>query len=315
MAGRYPEMEPLRELRYTMEKLKLSDLAIGNDNRNRCLLSAYGTKTARHAPSNSKYFFGPAKWIRHFIAPPPGRALIHRDYSQQEVRIAAVKSGDGELLRACESGDVYLGIAQQLGFIKPGMVDPEIKAVRTMFKTVVLGIIYGLGPYSLAVRTGISVTEAIEILARLRARFRTFEAFAERAVDRAGLDLEISTEFDWRMRCRSEMNSRTIRNFPVQSCASEILHVLVVLAERRGLPIVAPVHDAVMVEVDAADADDASVELDRAMSDASAVLLKGYELPTDVQIVRPGEHFVDERGAPMWATVSRLIDKLESKRA
>jgi hypothetical protein len=34
----------------------------------------------------------------------------------QEVRIAAVKSGDGNLLEACESGDVYMGIATQLGF-------------------------------------------------------------------------------------------------------------------------------------------------------------------------------------------------------
>jgi hypothetical protein len=315
MAGRYPEMEPLRELRYTMGKLKLSDLATGNDNRNRCLLSPYGTKTGRHAPSNSKLIFGPAKWLRHFIAPVPGRALIHRDYSQQEVRIAAVVSGDVELLRACESGDVYLGIAEQLGFIKGGMSPEEIKSVRTMFKTVVLGIQYGLGAYSLALRTGISVAEAVEILARLRARFRTFEAFAERAVDRAGLDLELGTPLGWYMRCPSEMNPRTIRNFPIQSTGSEILHTLVVLAERRGLPIVAPVHDAVMIEVDAADADDAAAALDRAMRDASAVLLKGYELPTDKQIVRPGQHFVDERGAPMWDAVSRLVDKLESKRA
>jgi hypothetical protein len=315
MAGRYPFMEPLRELRYTMGKLKLSDLAVGTDNRNRCLLSPYGTKTARHAPSNSKYIFGPAKWLRHFIAPTPGRALIHRDFSQQEVRIAAVQSGDAELLRACESGDVYLGIAEQLGFIREGMAPAELEAVRAMFKTVVLGIQYGLGPRSLALRTGISIVEAAEILARLRARFRAFEAFARRALDRAGLDLEIGTPFSWYMQCPSGINSRTVRNFPIQSTGSEILHVLVVLAERRGLPIVAPVHDAVMVEADVVDADDVSAALDRAMRDASAVLLRGYELPTDAQIVRPGNHFIDKRGAPMWDTVTRLVGKLERERA
>src|SRR4029453_16797136 len=104
----------------------------------------------RNAPSNSKFVFGPAKWIRFLIAPPPGRALIHRDYCQQEVRIAAVLSGDGALLKACESGDVYLGIARQLGFVREGMSAAELKAVRTLFKTVVLGIQYGLGPRSLA---------------------------------------------------------------------------------------------------------------------------------------------------------------------
>src|SRR5262249_2365062 len=153
-------------------KLRLNDLAVGNDGRNRALLGAYGTKTGRNAPSNSKFAFGPAKWIRFLITPPPGRVLIHRDYTQQEVRIAALLSGDGALMQACESGDVYLGIAQQLGFVCENMTPAELKVVRALFKTIVLGIQYGLGPRSLAVRTGISLFEAFEVLARLRARFR-----------------------------------------------------------------------------------------------------------------------------------------------
>ena len=109
MEGLYPFIGPLRELRYSLSKLKLNDLSVGNDARARCPLWAYSTKTARNAPSTSQYPFGPAKWIRHLITAPPGRALIHRDYSQQEVRIAAVLSGDSALLEACESGDVYFG--------------------------------------------------------------------------------------------------------------------------------------------------------------------------------------------------------------
>ena len=178
MAGKYPVVEPLRELRYSLSKLRLNDLQIGNDGRNRAVLGAYGTKTARNAPSNSKFIFGPAKWIRFLIRPPIGSVLIHRDYCQQEVRIAAVLSGDTALLEACESGDVYLGIARALGFISDTMSAAELKAVRSLFKTVVLGIQYGLGARSLAMRTGISLYEAGEILARLRARFRVFEAYA-----------------------------------------------------------------------------------------------------------------------------------------
>jgi DNA polymerase-1 len=121
MAGKYPQIEQLRELRYSLSKLKLNDLAVGNDGRNRALLGAYGTKTARNAPSNSKYIFGPAKWLRFLITPPPGRALIHRDYCQQEVRIAAILANDTALLHACESGDVYFGIAEQLGFLSDSM--------------------------------------------------------------------------------------------------------------------------------------------------------------------------------------------------
>ena len=170
MEGRYPQIGPLRELRYSISKLRLNALSVGADSRNRALLGPYGSKTGRNQPSNAKYVFGPAKWIRFLITPPPGRVLIHRDFCQQEIRIAAVVSGDAALLAACESGDVYLGIAKQLGFA-PADATPEThKPVRAMFKTVVLGIVYGLGARTLALRIGISLFEAAEILARLRAQ-------------------------------------------------------------------------------------------------------------------------------------------------
>jgi len=313
MAGRYPQIENLRELRYSISKLRLNDLRVGNDGRNRALLGAYGTKTGRNAPSNSKFVFGPAKWIRFLITPPPGRALIHRDYCQQEVRIAAVLSGDTALLQACESGDVYLGIAEKLGFVREDMNASELKAVRTLFKTVVLGIQYGLGARALAMRTGVSLFEAGEILARLRARFRLFEAYAQSAVDHAGLRLEISTPFGWYMRCPSGINPRTVRNFPIQSTAAEILHVACILAERRGIEVIAPVHDAIMAEAALEEIEDASVALDRVMRAAAAIVLRGYELPTDVQPIQPGERFYEERGEDMWKTITRLTAKLEKE--
>jgi hypothetical protein len=315
MARAYPEIEPLRELRSSLSKLRLNSLLVGSDGRNRCLLSPYGSKTGRNQPGTTSYVFGPAKWLRHLIAPPVGRALVYRDYQQQEMKIAAVVAADHELLAACESGDVYLGIAKQLGLAPPDATPETHTALRNMFKTVVLGITYGLGARMLAARTGISLFEAAEILARLRARFRGFELFARSVVDHAGLHLELSTPFGWRMRCPSGVNPRTLRNFPIQSTGAEILHVACILGERRGIAIVAPIHDALIAEVPAAEAEDGSAALDRLMRDASAIVLRGYELSTDVQIVRPGEHFFDKRGQEMWETVTQLIAKLEERAA
>jgi len=315
MAGRYPQIETLRELRYSLSKLRLNDLHVGSDGRNRAVLGGYSTKTARNAPSNSKFVFGPAKWIRFLITPPPGRALVHRDYCQQEVRIAAILSSDAALLEACEAGDVYLGIAQQLGFVREGMTPAELEALRNLFKTVVLGIQYGLGYRSLALRAGISPFEACEILARLKARFRAFEGYAASVVDHAGLHLEISTPLGWCMQCPSGINPRTVRNFPIQSTGAEILHVACILAERRGIEIVAPVHDALMAEAPVDQIEDVSAALDQVMRDAAAIVLRGYELPTDKQIVLPGQHFFDKRGIEMWETVTRLVAKLEEKTA
>ena len=176
MEGRYPQIGPLRELRYSLSKLRLNDLQVGTDGRNRTLLGPFRSKTGRNQPSNSRYTFGPAKWIRFLIMPPPGRVLIHRDYCQQEVQIAAVRVGDNELLGACQSGDVYLGIAKLLGLAPADATPQTHSAVRAIFKTVVLGIQYGLGARSLALRTGVSLFEAGEILARLRARFRSIRS-------------------------------------------------------------------------------------------------------------------------------------------
>jgi hypothetical protein len=313
MTRAYPQLEPLRELRSSLSKLQLNDLQVGTDGRNRALLSPYGSKTGRNQPSTARYIFGPAKWIRFLISPPACGALVHRDYCQQEMHIAAVLSGDSELLAACETGDVYLGIAKQLGFVPADARAETHGALRNLFKTVVLGITYGLGARSLAARTGVSLFEAAEILARLRARFRKFEMFARSVGDHAGLHLELSTQFGWRMRCSSGANPRTIRNFPMQSTGAEILHVACILAERRGITIVAPVHDALMAEAPEGELEEVSAALDQVMRDASAVVLRGYELHTDVQLIRSGEHFFDKRGKEMWETVTQLVAKSEER--
>jgi hypothetical protein len=62
------------------------------------------------------------------------------------------------------------------------------------------------------------------------------------------LHLEIGTPFGWHMQCLSGINPRTVRNFPIQSTRSKILHVAGVLAERRGFELVAPIHDALLAE-------------------------------------------------------------------
>ena len=55
--------------------------------------------------------------------------------------------------------------------------------------------------------------------------------------------------------------------------------------------------------------------LDQLMGDAAAVVLRGYRLPTDCQLVRPGQHYFDERGEAMWTTVTRLVAELEKEAA
>jgi hypothetical protein len=65
----------------------------------------------------------------------------------------------------------------------------------------------------------------------------------------------------------------------------------------------------------ARDVVDAAAAFDRVMRDASAVVLRGYELPSDCQIIRPGERYHDKRGKSMWDTVTKLLAKQERETA
>src|SRR5208337_3142694 len=113
MAKAHPLVSPYRELRSSLAELRLNDLAVGKDGRNRTILSAFRSRTGRNQPSNSKFIFGPSVWLRGLIKPPPGYGVAYVDWSQQEFGIAAALSGDINMQAAYRSGDPYLAFAKQ----------------------------------------------------------------------------------------------------------------------------------------------------------------------------------------------------------
>src|SRR5262249_35377804 len=117
MARIYPVVAPLRELRSALSEMRLNDLAVGRDGRNRTLLSPFRARTSRNQPSNSKFIFGPSVWQRCLIKPPEGHGVAYIDYEQQEFGIAAALSGDGQMLDAYRTGDPYLAFAKQAGAV------------------------------------------------------------------------------------------------------------------------------------------------------------------------------------------------------
>jgi len=118
MARAYPDaIGPVRELRHAQGQLRLNELAVGGDGRNRCLLSAFGSRTGRNQPSNSRSIFGPSTWLRSLIRPGPGRAVAYADWSQQELGIAAALSGDQAMRDGYTSSDFYLHFAKLAGAV------------------------------------------------------------------------------------------------------------------------------------------------------------------------------------------------------
>ena len=145
MARSNPLVSPIRELRSSLSEMRLADLAVGRDRRNRTLLSPFRARSGRNQPSNSKFIFGPSVWLRGLIQPPPGHGVAYIDWSQQEFGIAAALSGDANMKAAYHSGDPYLAFAKQAGAAPPDATKGTHKSTREQFKSCVLAVQYGMG--------------------------------------------------------------------------------------------------------------------------------------------------------------------------
>jgi DNA polymerase-1 len=313
MSKLHPQLEPLKELRHALSELRLEKLAVGLDDRNRTLLSPFGASSGRNTPSANKFIFGPSVWLRGLIKPVKGRALAYIDWKSQEVYIAAQLSGDPALLDAVLSGDPYLAFAKMARLAPADATKQSHKAIRDICKTCVLGTNYGMQAQSLALRTGLSVIEAQDLLRRLAQTFPVFTAWAEHVVDVAQLTGHLSTVFGWTLRIENVQRTTSLRNFPMQGNGSELLRLAACLATERGVDVCAPVHDALLVEGDADRMSETVAVTQAAMAEASKVVLGGLEIPTDVDLIAWPERHTDPRGRVMWARVMELLERQEGQ--
>jgi hypothetical protein len=105
MATRCPAVSEFCHSKITLDQLKTFELSVGDDGRNRCMLSAFRSKTGRNQPGNSAFAFGLNAAFRSLIKPEPGQALVYLDFSAQEFALAAYYSKDPNMVAAYESGD------------------------------------------------------------------------------------------------------------------------------------------------------------------------------------------------------------------
>jgi len=306
-ARAYPAVSPLRELRSSLSDLRLNYLAVGSDGRNRTILSAFRSRTGRNQPSNSKFIFGPSVWLRGLIKPPPGHGIAYLDWSQQEFGIAAALSGDLAMQAAYQSGDPYLAFAKQAGAVPPDATKATHGPKRELFKQCVLAVQYGMEAQSLALRIAQPPIVARDLLRAHRETYRHFWAWSDAAVDQAMLLGVIHTVFGWPVRIGGRANPRSLRNFPMQANGAEMLRIACCLATERGIEVCAPIHDAVLIcaPLDRLEADIAAMRA--AMAEASRAVLAGFELGTDVKVVRWPDRYSDPRGREMWERVCNLV--------
>lgn len=114
--------------------------------------------------------------VRKAFVATKGTTLVSMDYSQIELRVAAILSGDKKLIEIFKTGqDVHAGVAAQVFNVAPQEVTSDM---RRRAKVINFGILYGMGVNALRVNLGEDTSRA-EAQEFLNAYFNTFTRLAE----------------------------------------------------------------------------------------------------------------------------------------
>jgi DNA polymerase I-like protein with 3'-5' exonuclease and polymerase domains len=312
MSKSRPELEDLRQLRHARDKMRCIKLAVDNG-RNRTVLWPFQSKTSRTQPKASQWIFSPAVWLRSLIKPEPGRGVAYIDYSSMEFMLAAALSGDPVMLDLYAAGDPYLGFAKRVGTAQQSANKATHAGLRDRYKVALLAIQYGMMAEMLAARLGISSFEGHEMLAQHRALFNVYWRWSEDWVAQALDSGTMRTVFGWECRTGiTELNERSIRNWPVQATGAEILRVACIMAHRRGIELCGPVHDAVLIEAPIERIED-DAELMREIMRRAARAVLDCELRTDKTVVKYPNRYSDPRGEQIWQQMMKLLADYERR--
>ncbi len=212
-----------------------------------------------------------AKMVRDIFIAPKGKRLVQLDYSQLELRIACMLSGDPEMLKIFLEGvDYHQRTAELISQVAWGIPPEKVeKKHRSFAKTINFGLLYGKGDKTIAEEFGCTVAEAAKIRAAILGKFRKLAAWCKEREHEARVTGEVWTTWEgkparrrplWRIGDADDfVRSVALHgavNSPIQGSANEYgvasLAACVewILADAVPAKLVLFVHDSLMFEVD-----------------------------------------------------------------
>jgi DNA polymerase-1 len=244
---------------------------------------ASATPNLQNLPADPDY--------RQCFFAPEGRVLIKADYSQIELRIAAKVTGDQAMLDAYRTGqDLHTLTARRI----TGKKEVNSK-LRNLAKPVNFGLIYGLSAGSL--RTKAKTDYGLDLSTQDAERYHRAFSFAYPGVYswHQGLKLDSSPYARTLAGRRCVLPEKhffgTRANYIVQGTGGDGLKLaLALLWERRAqcpgaFPVLA-IHDEIVIEADADQAEAAASWLKTAMVDAMTPLIAPVPVEVEVTIAR-----------------------------
>lgn len=189
-----------------------------------------------------------------------GKCLISADYSQFELRLAAVLSGDEALIADFNSGiDIHTKTASDVFGIP---MDEVNKAQRRAAKVINFGVLYGMSAKGLADAAGMSVPEAKQFIEDYFAVRSPIRAYLDKILKQARDEGYVATYYG-RKRPTPDVKSpnfmirmgaeRAAQNMPIQGTEADLMkRAMLLVAERlpAGAEMILQIHDSLVVECD-----------------------------------------------------------------
>ena len=254
-----------------------------------------GAPTGRFSCSNPNLQQIPhEQQYRRCFRAAEGRKLVIADYSQIELRILAEFSDDSNFIKAFASGqDFHTTTASQVFGVQPADVTAD---QRSFAKRLNFGVVYGIGASRFGLMTGLSQNDAENTMRKYFGTYRGLDSYLRESgtnvitkrVARTASNRMLRLRFDETDRQQISSARRYGVNMPIQGTSADILkRALRILHDSlRGTSgrLVNIVHDEVIVECDAAEAQTISEILDRSMCAAGTEYLSKVPVNVDVHV-------------------------------
>ncbi len=213
--------------------------------------------------------------IRQAFVPSQGKVFVGADYSQFELRLAAVLAGDQALIDDFNSDiDIHTKTAAEAYGIGLDEVTPD---QRRHAKVINFGVLYGMSPHGLSAATGMSFGEAkqfIDHYFQVRAPIRAYldkiliqareQGFVETYFGRRRPTPDVKSS-NFMVRSAAE---RAAMNMPIQGTEADLMKLAMIRLEDKLAGLAEPVlqvHDSILVECAPEDAGEVSAIMQREM--------------------------------------------------
>ena len=196
--------------------------------------------------------------IRQAFVPSKGKVFVNADYSQFELRLAAVLAGDATLIEDFNSNiDIHTKTAAEVYGVA---MEDVTKAQRRAAKVINFGVLYGMSPHGLAAAAHMSFSEAKQFINHYFAVREPIRAYLDATLLQAREQGYVSTYFG-RKRPTPDVKSsnfivrqaaeRAAMNMPIQGTEADLMKLAMIRLEEKlhGLgEQVLQVHDSILVE-------------------------------------------------------------------